>query len=52
MTTAHQDNIHAKRIARTISVVILVLASINGIFTFSGAHLFIEELFYAVPPSF
>ena len=48
MTTAQQDSIHAKRIARTISVVILVLVSINAIFTFSGAQLFIQELFYAV----
>jgi len=48
MTIAQQDSIHAKRIARTISVVILVLVAINGIFTFSGAQLFIQELFYAV----
>ncbi len=47
MTTSHQDSIQAKRIAGIISVVIFVLASINGIFTFSGAHLFIEEMLYA-----
>ena len=47
MTTSHQDSIQAKRIAGIISVVIFVLAAINGIFTFSGAHLFIQELIYA-----
>ena len=47
MTTVLQDNIHAKRIAKTISIVIVVLASINGIFTFTGAQLFIQEMFYA-----
>lgn len=48
MTTSIQDNIQAKRIARIISVVIFVLASINGIFTFSGAHLFIQEMIFAI----
>ncbi|UCB56084.1 MAG: hypothetical protein JSW45_06020 [Thiotrichales bacterium] len=33
--------------ARIISVVIFLLASINGIFTFSGANLFIEETVFA-----
>ncbi len=47
MTTSHQDSIQAKRIAGIISVVIFVLASINGIFTYSGAHLFIDEMLYA-----
>lgn len=41
------DHLHAKRIATLISVVIFVLASINGIFTFSGAHLFIDEVVFA-----
>ncbi len=48
MTTSSQDSIHAKRIARIISVVIFVLASINGIFTYSGAHLFIKEILFAI----
>lgn len=45
--TSPTDTVHAKRIAKIISVVIFVLASINGIFTFSGAHLFIEEMVFA-----
>lgn len=48
MTTSTQERIHGKRIAGIISVVIFVLASINGIFTFSGAHLFIEEIVFAI----
>ena len=47
MTTSHQDSVNAKRIAGIISVVIFVLAAINGIFTYSGAHLFIKETLYA-----
>jgi len=48
MTTTTQETIHAKRIAGIISVVIFVLASINGIFTYSGAHLFIKETLFAL----
>ena len=48
MTTTAQETLHAKRIASFISVVILVLASINGIFTYSGAHLFIKEMLFAI----
>lgn len=48
MTTTVQDSIHGRRIAKIISVVIFVLASINGIFTFSGAHLFIDEMVFAL----
>jgi len=48
MTTPSQESIHAKRIAGIISVVIFILASINGIFTYSGAHLFIKETLFAV----
>ena len=48
MTTSLRDTIHASRIAKIISVVIFVLASINGIFTFSGANLFIEEMLFAL----
>ncbi|MDJ0882432.1 MAG: hypothetical protein QNJ56_12350, partial [Gammaproteobacteria bacterium] len=47
MTTQVADSIHGKRIAKIISVVIFILASINGIFTFSGAHLFIDEMIFA-----
>ena len=47
MTTQEADSIHGKQIAKIISVVIFILASINGIFTFSGAHLFIDEMFFA-----
>lgn len=47
-TSSSQEFIHAKRIARIISVVIFVLASINGIFTYSGAHLFIKEMLFAL----
>ncbi len=38
----------ARRIALLISVVIFILAAINGIFTWSGAHLFIKEPVYAL----
>lgn len=38
----------AKRIALLISLVIFLLAGINGIFTWSGAHLFIKEPVYAL----
>jgi hypothetical protein len=48
MTNSLQDSIHATRISKTITVVIFILASINGIFTFSGAHLFIEEMVFAL----
>lgn len=48
MTTSVRDTIHANRIAKIISVVIFVLAAINGIFTFSGANLFIEEMLFAL----
>jgi hypothetical protein len=47
MTTSVKDSIQAQRIAKIISVVIFILASINGIFTFSGAHLFIKEVVFA-----
>jgi len=47
MTTSVADSIQGKRIAKIISVVIFILASINGIFTFSGAHLFIDEMIFA-----
>jgi len=48
MTTSSVETIHAKRIASIISVVIFVLAAINGIFTYSGAHLFIKEMLFAI----
>jgi len=48
MTTSPQETIHAKRIAGIISIVIFILAAINGIFTFSGAHLFIKEMLFAL----
>jgi hypothetical protein len=35
-------------IARLIAFVILILASVNGIFTFSGASLYVEENHYAL----
>lgn len=35
-------------VSRVIAVVIVILASINGIFTFSGANLFIGETYYAL----
>jgi hypothetical protein len=47
MTTSAQETVHAKRIAGIISVVIFVLAAIDGIFTYSGAHLFIKEMLFA-----
>jgi len=47
MTTSAVDSVQAGRIAKIISVVIFILASINGIFTFSGAHLFIDEMVFA-----
>lgn len=48
MSVTTNDSIQAKRITGVISVVIFVLASINGIFTYSGAHLFIDEQIYAI----
>ena len=48
MSISTAESIHAKRIAGIISVVIFVLAAINGIFTYSGAHLFIKEMIFAV----
>lgn len=48
MTISTQESLHAKQIARIISVVIFILASINGIFTYSGAHLFIREMLFAL----
>ncbi len=48
MTTSTQQIVQGKRIALLISVVILILAGINGIFTFSGAKLFIDETIYAL----
>jgi hypothetical protein len=48
MTTTPHKHIQARRIAGFIGVVIFVLAAINGIFTYSGAHLFIDELVFAV----
>jgi len=47
-TTLLDESIRAKQIASVITVVILILAAINGIFTYSGAHLFIKEMLYAV----
>lgn len=47
MTTSTSDRVQARRIAKIIGVVIFVLVSINGIFTFSGANLFIEEIVFA-----
>ena len=38
----------ARRIALLISFVIFILAGINGIFTWSGAHLFIKEPLFAL----
>lgn len=48
MTSSTQQTVQGKRIALLISVVILILAGINGIFTFSGATLFIDERIYAL----
>jgi len=48
MTSSSVETRHAKRIASIISVVIFVLAGINGIFTYSGAHLFIKEMLFAL----
>ena len=48
MSITSQEPVHAKRIAGIISVVIFVLAAINGIFTYSGAQLFIEEMLFAI----
>ena len=48
MTHSSAANQQARRIAGIISVVIFVLAAINGIFTFSGANLFIQEREYAL----
>ncbi len=47
MTSAAANKTSGKRIAGIISIVIFMLASINGIFTFSGAHLFIKEILFA-----
>lgn len=48
MTTVIDDSIRSKQIARVITGVIIILAAINGIFTYSGAHLFIKEIFFAI----
>jgi len=48
MATSTQDIVQGKRIAGLISVVILMLTGINGIFTYSGAQLFIDEAYYAL----
>ncbi len=48
MNTTSQDRANGRRIAAIISVVIFALASINGIFTYSGAHLFIDEQVFAI----
>lgn len=48
MTASIQSTIQGKRIAGIISVVIFVLVAINGIFTYSGAHLFIREMLFAI----
>lgn len=48
MSSSTQQVVQGKRIALLISVVILILVGINGIFTFSGATLFIEEKIYAL----
>lgn len=48
MTSSLQDSKNGRRIAGIIGVVIFVLASINGIFTYSGARLFIDELLFAM----
>ncbi|MBC8212625.1 MAG: hypothetical protein H8E21_16330 [Gammaproteobacteria bacterium] len=48
MASTHQDSLQAKRIAGIISVVIFILVGINGIFTYSGAHLFIKEMLFAI----
>ena len=48
MTTSSHAIRQARRIAGIISVVIFVLAGINGIFTYSGANLFIQEMEYAL----
>ncbi len=42
------DAKQARRIASIISVVIFILVAINGIFTYSGAHLFIKEMLFAI----
>jgi len=47
MTTSTADTVQGRRIAKIIGVVIFVLVSINGIFTFSGANLFIDEIIFA-----
>ena len=44
----HKESVHANRIAGIISVVIFILVTINGIFTYSGAHLFIHEMVFAI----
>ncbi len=48
MTTSSQESIHANRIATIISCVIFILVAINGLFTYSGAHLFIKEMLFAI----
>ncbi len=37
-----------KRLSIVIALVILILTGINGIFTYSGALLYIGEMFYAI----
>ncbi|MBL7003593.1 MAG: hypothetical protein ISR69_06175, partial [Gammaproteobacteria bacterium] len=48
MATSTQHIVQGKRFAFLISIVILLLAGLNGIFTFSGAKLFIDEVIYAL----
>lgn len=48
MTTSTHQIVQGKRIAGLISIVILMLAGLNGIFTYSGANLFIDERLYAL----
>jgi hypothetical protein len=48
MNNVPEESIRAKQIARVITGVILILAAINGIFTYSGAHLFINEMLFAI----
>ena len=42
------ETVRTKQIAKVITGVILILSAINGIFTFSGAHLFIKEMLFAI----
>lgn len=47
-TLASTPNSVPFMVSRIIAVVIVILAGINGIFTFSGASLFIGETYYAL----